>query len=103
MKQIIIEQINREEFVDLLHEAVTDANDKVRNEQFEREIFTKKEVQDMFKSSYGFVSSLIGKGYLHTTADGKISGKAINEYYRIKELLKKKDEFNRIKKLLESK
>jgi len=51
------------------------------NKEFEKKIFNIQQTANEIGKSYNFVVSLMKKGYLKTTKDGKhITGKEINNY-----------------------
>ncbi|NPA44419.1 MAG: hypothetical protein GXO49_02690 [Chlorobi bacterium] len=69
-------------FAPIIKESIKEVLLEIEKEKFEKQTFTKTEVAEMMNKSYNYVTSLINKGYLKTTLDGKlITGRAINEYY----------------------
>ncbi len=68
----------------LIYESIENYFDNKEKKGFEKKIFNISETAKEIGKSYNFVSSLMKKGYLKTTKDGKhISGKEINRYLGI--------------------
>lgn len=84
MKQISVQEIDKSELKELVKDAVIEVLKVNTSQEFERNIFSKKETSEILKRSESFVRTLVSEGILRTTADGKfISGYEINRYLMI--------------------